>query len=112
MSVPSPDGRGCSSHPIFTNTNPEFMHYKLKQSPYDQRYFVKTACARNVPKDEATKSRMLVTCETCLRYIEAKSLDSETVIARLNKSKLLITTQDKEGNFTTFEEKGKGGSRG
>lgn len=44
------------------------MHYRIKTSIQ----YAKTACARNVPKSEATTSRMSVTCETCLRYIEEK----------------------------------------
>jgi hypothetical protein len=88
------------------------MHYRLKTIVQYQGLFVKTACARNVPKNESTTSRMSVTCETCLRYIEEKNTDVDTVMARLNKSKVLITVQDKEGNFTTFGDEEKGGKNG
>lgn len=44
------------------------MHYRIKTNIQ----YAKTACARNVPKSEATTSRMSVTCETCLRYIQEK----------------------------------------
>lgn len=42
------------------------MHYRIKTSIQ----YAKTACARNVPKSEATDSRHDVTCKTCQRYIE------------------------------------------
>lgn len=70
------------------------MHYRLSTN----LQYAKTACARNVPKSEATTSRMSVTCETCLRYIQ----DALKAIA----------AEDSANKCLRNMMKGKGGSRG
>lgn len=79
------------------------IHYRIRTNTQ----YVKTACARNVPKSEATDSRPDVTCKTCQRYIE-EALEA-------------IALEDKNGysafrykcfEENCFEKMWKGGNRG